>query len=409
MLKLKKRNFFNKIFGNKINDQPKKLTNVQMLNSYTNSVSNWSGNIYENDTVRSCIDAISRHFAKMQPEHRLKNKVVNSNLNKLLSYRPNDFMSTYDFLYKTVSCLLVNNTAFIYIDRDDLGMVKALFPVEFNKSELKQDENSIYYLSFQFYNGKNIVVDTADVIILRRHFYSNDFFGDSNYSALYPSLNLLHCINEGSINAVKNSAVLRGILSLEGMIQPEDRTKQKNEFMKEYLSLENNSGIAVTDSTSKYTPIESKPIYLDSDTKESATKNIYNYFGINENIINGKFSDNEYQAFYEAILEPLAIQFSQEFTAKMFSQREQEFGNEIIFVADRLSYLSTDSKVRMLLAVKELGIASLGTIADIFNLPQPPDADKYLQSLNYVNSQIADKYQLKEDKKGGENNDDTKT
>ena len=67
-----KRNFFNSIFGKKINEQPKQLTSVQMLNSMNSTIYNYSGSLYDCDTVRASIDAVARHFAKMGIEHRLK-------------------------------------------------------------------------------------------------------------------------------------------------------------------------------------------------------------------------------------------------------------------------------------------------------------------------------------------------
>ena len=110
--------------------------------------------------------------------------------------------------------------------------------------------------------------------------------------------------------------------------------------------------------------------------------------------------------FFESVLEPLSIQWSLEFTSKIFSQRELDFGNEIAFISDRLSYMSVNSKVRMFTALKELGIINKESTANIFNLPIPPDKDTYLQSLNYVDTKIVNEYQLGEQKAGGEEEDD---
>ena len=117
-----------------------------MLNTHINSISNYTGNVYDNDIVRASVDTIARHFAKMKPEHRLKNSLVKSSLSRLLDYRPNPLMSTYDFLYKVVSNLYMNNNAYIYIERDNLGSVKALYPIEYSKAELsKDDKNDMYW------------------------------------------------------------------------------------------------------------------------------------------------------------------------------------------------------------------------------------------------------------------------
>ncbi|MDD4698938.1 MAG: phage portal protein [Oscillospiraceae bacterium] len=398
---IKKRNIFNTIFGRKPKKEPEHLSNVQMLNTYKNSISNYNGEFYDNEVVRTCIDTIARHFAKMKPEHRLKNSIVKSNLNRLLDYRPNSLMSTYDFLYKVVSNLYINNNSYIYIQRDDFGSVKALHPIDYNNVTAMCDEQGNYFLHFQF-NNKYITVPADDIITIRRHFHNNTFFGESNHSTLYPVVNLLHTIDEGTVTAVKMSAQIKGVLKLKGMLHENDRKEKRNTFIKDILAANRSGGVAVVDETAEYLNINSVPLVVNDDVASSAKLKIYNYFGLNEKIITSAFSDTEYQAFYEAVLEPLALQFSQEFTAKLFTQRELEHGNEIIFVADRLSYLSTMSKVRMFSALKELGIISKGTTANIFNLPPPPDADKFLQSLNYINAEKADQYQIGENNEGGE-------
>lgn len=366
-----------------------------MLNSYTNKVYDFNSDLYDNDTVRASVNCIATHFSKMAPQHRLKGKPVNSQINRLLYNRPNPDMSTFDFLYKTITALYMQNNVYIYIKRDNLGNIIALYPVLYNQAELKQDKYNNLFLDFQFSNGQRAVESIDNLIILRRHFYKNDFFGESNKVALFPVINLLHIINQSIINAVKTSGIVRGILKATGMLQENDRKAKKEAFEKDYLSISEGSGVIVTDSSFDYTALNStNTTVIDDKVTTLAKDKIYTYFGISEKIVNGEFSDDDYNAFYESVLEPLAIYFSQEITAKVFTQREMDFGNEIVFVADRLSYMSTKSKVDMFTAIKELGVISKGQIATIFNLPVPPDADRYLESLNYMDSSKITEYQL---------------
>jgi len=145
---------------------------------------------------------------------------------------------------------------------------------------------------------------------------------------------------------------------------------------------------------------------INSANTSFANDKVYTYYGVSESIVKGKYTEDEWNAFYESTLEPLAISWSQEFSYKIFSQREIDFGNAVAFVADRLSYMSTSSKINMINAVKELGVLKKGQISEILNIESPPDADEYLQSLNYVNSKIASEYQLgyikKPKEEGGE-------
>jgi hypothetical protein len=184
------------------------------------------------------------------------------------------------------------------------------------------------------------------------------------------------------------------IYKVIGSLQPEDVKKNRDNFTSQFFDTQNNGGIIVMDSKGDYTPIDSKPVMIDDKNSKLANEQVYTYFGLNEDIIKGTYDENKFQAFYEGVLEPLSLQLSQELNAKLFSQRELSFGNEIVLVSDKLSYMSMTSKVNMINSVKDLGVLTKGMIADILNLESPPDADKILQSLNYVDSNIANQYQL---------------
>lgn len=365
-----------------------------MLNGYNNRVCNYDGDLYNNATVRSCVDTIARYFAKMQPVHRLKGVTVNDSLNNLLSLRPNPDMSIYTFLYKVCTCYEMDCNAYIYVERDNLGNVTALWPFSYSQAELKENKYSDLYLEFTFSTGKKVIASVDDVIILRRNIYKNDFFSETNTTPLYPVVNLLHTISQGIINAVKSSAFIRGIYKVIGSLQPEDIKQKRDSFTDQFFDTQNNGGIILMDSKGDYTPIDSKPVLVDDKNSKLVNEQVYTYFGINENIVKGTYTEDEFTAFYEGTLEPLSLQLSQEINAKLFSQREIEFGNEVVFIGDKLSYMSMTSKVNMINAVKDLGVLTKGTIADILNIERPADPDTILQSLNYIDTSIANQYQL---------------
>jgi hypothetical protein len=177
-------------------------------------------------------------------------------------------------------------------------------------------------------------------------------------------------------------------------LQPNDIKEKRDNFKDQFFDTQNNGGIIVMDSKGDYTPIDSKPVLVDDKNSKLVNEQVYTYFGVNENIVKGTYTEDEFTAFYEGILEPLALQISEEMNAKLFSQREIGFGNEVVFVGDKLSYMSMTSKVNMINAVKDLGVLTKGTIADILNIERPADPDTILQSLNYIDTSIANQYQL---------------
>ena len=67
---------------------------------------------------------------------------------------------------------------------------------------------------------------------------------------------------------------------------------------------------------------------------------VYRYFGVNEKIISGDYNEDQWNAFYESTIEPIAVQLSLEFTSKLFTNRARH-GNEIVFEANRLQYATS--------------------------------------------------------------------
>lgn len=388
------RNMFKTIFGNK--EPPVDVTQYKFLNDYAPFFSSFNGSVYDSDIVRTCIDAIARNAAKLKPKHirRGKGKIteVSGALEWLLQVRPNPYMSAYDFLYKTVSQLYTNNNAFIYIQTDLMGRVTGLFPLSFASIEFVEYEGELYG-KFFFLGGFRMTVPYTDLIHLRRHFNADDIFGESNQKPFQPTLSLIQTVNQGIVNAIKSSARLRGFLKFTQTLRPEDLKAQRDKFVADYLSINNDGGIGALDSKAEFTPVTMDGKMVDDKQMTVIRDNAYRYFGVNENIVKADFSEDQWNAFYESVLEPIAIQLSLEFTAKCFSDRERGFGNEIIFEANRLQYASNKTKVEMLQYLMPMGVFSVNDALEILNMPPVEDGDRRIFSLNYVNAKLADVYQ----------------
>ena len=160
------------------------------------------------------------------------------------------------------------------------------------------------------------------------------------------------------------------------------------------MEINDGTGIIVTDSKSKYTPINEDNKLIPDGQLNYIKNNIYSYFGVNEKIIQSTFNENEWDSFYEGTIEPFAIQMSQAFTNALFTEREKALGNVIVFEANRLQYASNNTKIQIVKELGSLGLLSVNEGREIFNLGPVEDGDKRLVSLNYVNSVLQDKYQL---------------
>lgn len=395
------RNLIDTIFNVKpTNEDSNKYTNAQLINSYTNFITNYNAEIYNDLSVRSCVDTIARHVAKLKPVHIIQDEngrnAQKSSINSLLANRPNIYMSTSDFLYKVASQLLYYGNAFVYIQKDNKQNINGFYPIDFTSCELKEYDNNLY-LKFNFNNAKNIVIPYTDIIHIRRNYSTHDLLGQDAYKPLLETLTNLSKSRQSISNKVENGGKISGILKLSGMVS-QSEWKTKAELFADWFksSTSKSGGVATIDSTADFIPVSTKAESAEEAQLKYLQSEVYSYFGINEAIVNGSYNETEWQAFYESIIEGIKIQLSQEFTAKVFTEKEKEYGNIIDFNSNRLTYASTTNKVNMVKELGALGLLTTNEARELFDLPPVEDGDKRLVSLNYINADKADEYQLKE-------------
>lgn len=208
-----------------------------------------------------------------------------------------------------------------------------------------------------------------EVIHLRLFYNEDDLFGSSS-KILRTDLQTALTASEGIANAIRTSNNLKGILKFTNtMLKEKDIKASKDAFVKDYLNLENTSGIASLDAKAEFQEVNMKPITLDKDQLEQVNYNIYDYFGISEEIVRNKFTDDQWNAFYEGVIEPRAMQMSYEFTNKIFSDRAIEEGNKIIFTTNRLQYQGLNKKKGILELALPYGLLTKDTALEILDLP----------------------------------------
>lgn len=378
--------------------RPKTVTATRLVTEPTASFSAFSGDAYSNDVFREAVDAIARNAGKLKGSHVIKyadHERVDGDckLNRLLQVRPNAVMSSYDFLYKLVTRLFLYNNSFAYLDRDERGNLRAIYPITATNVEILADAAGTLFCGFMLRDGKRVVLPYADIIHLRRFFNAGDVLGESN-AAIASGIELAQTENEGIINGIKAGASIRGILSFTQIMSPEKLKSEKAAFVADYLALGNEGGVIAVDQKMDYKPIDHKPVILDADQAREVKTKIYNYLGVTEAIVNSSYTEDQYAAFYESTLEPIAIALSQEFTAKVFNDREQAYGNSIVFESGRLQFTSNKTKVSLIAQLAPYGLLTINQALEILNLPSVADGDRRLQALNMIDQALATEYQL---------------
>ena len=376
-----------------------RFCNSKLITEPTATFSSYNGDAYANDVYREAVDAIARNAGKLKGSHVIKyadhNKVDGDcKLNRLLQVRPNPYMSAYDLIYKLVTHLFLQNNSFAYLDRDNRGNLVGIYPITANNVNILSDVNNKLFCCFTLKSGKQATLPYSDIIHLRRYFNDDDVLGADN-TAIIPGLELAQTQNDGIISGIKAGASIRGILTFDQIMSPTKLKEEKEAFVKDYLSMENGTGLVATDSKMSYTPIENKPVILNADQAKEIKTKIYDYLGITEPIVNSSYTEDQFSAFYESTLEPIATALSQEFTAKLFNDREQAYGNSVLFESGRLQFTSNKTKVNLIAQLVPYGLLTINQALEILNLPAVEDGDRRLQALNMIDAKQALEYQGK--------------
>lgn len=390
-------NFLTRIFNRKT---AAAATRTRLIQENNGTFSGFSGNVYENDIFRAGVDAIARNCGKLKGSHIVTGAdgraEGDSRINKILQIRPNKYMSAYDFIYKMVTHLFIDNNAFALLSFDARGQLDSIYPITATSVQVLRDDRGSLYCAFTTPDGSKYTFDYNSLIHLRRFYNSNDILGDGN-AAIRPGLELAQAQNDGIINGIKSGASIRGILQYSQVMAPAQLKKEKDRFIADYLDFSNNGGVVAVDQKATYTPIESHPVTVSADDMTAAKNKIYNYLGVTEAVVNSSYTEDEFAAFYESTIEPIAMALSQELTYKVFTEREIAFGNQIIFESGTIQFTSNKTKINLISNLLPYGVLTVNQALEILNLPSVPDGDKRLQALNMIDAKKALKYQVGEE------------
>ena len=356
--------------------QTQTYTTFKELGTYKSYFGSFGNDIYQSDDVRACVRALSEHTSKANPRCTVKE------IQRVLALNPNKYMNGKDMLAKLRNILEIKNTAFLFIERDNRNKVIGFYPVPYQTFEAVEYKDRLF-VKFYF-NGdakRSLVFPWEDLAVLRKDYIFSDIAGDNN-KPLLPTLDVVNTMDEGLSNAVKSTANLRGILkSTKAMLSPEDLKKQKDNFVNDYMNLENEGGIASLDATQEFKEINLKPTTATAEEADAYRERIYRYFGVNKKIIQSIYSESEYDAFYESRIEPFLVALSLELTRKIFTDREIAFGNEVWYESNRLQYASAKTKISMV-ALVDRGLMTPNEYRELFNMPPYEGGDEFVLRLD---------------------------
>ena len=383
---MEKRSLFSKIFGNDNDTQaPSTATSFKLLDNYKSVFTRYKGNFEDDIQIRACVDTIARNAAKMHPKHirdsKGKFEIVNGPIYRLLSKKPNELQNAFQFYYQVVTDLELYNNSYIYIQRDENFKVTGLYPLSYRNIKLYELDGKIY-VQFKFGNSKERFVAYNNCIHLTR-FTSKDGLDGGSLEPIIKTLSIKHVLDEGIVNAIKTTSAIKGLVkTTQALLKPADVKKMRDQFVEDFVKNADDSGIGGLDATTTFTPINLEPKTATDEQIKIFDGKILSYFGINENIIQSKYSEDEWNAFYESVLEPIGLQMSLEFSNKIFTPTEKYFGNEIIFESNRLQYASNKTKIELLRYANN--IMSINELREVFNLTPIDGGEAILIDQNHT-------------------------
>ena len=340
----------------------------QTLTAYQPVFTSWGGQIYESELVRAAVDAKARHVGKLQ--YRMQG-TARAKLYTATKTAPNPWYTWPQFLERCSNIYDVQNNLFVVPILDELNEVTGFFPVLPSSCEVV-DRGGEPYLKYTFNGGQKRSLPLRRCAVITRHQLKDDIFGEKN-TALMPTMELVHMVNQGIMEGVKNGATYRFMAQLTGKAFDEDLRKERERFDKNNFQGGGGGLLLFGNQFSNVQQLKQEGYRVDADQMKMIQESVENYFGVSAKVIRNEATGDELDAFYNGAIEPFAIKLSDALTRMVFTERERNGGNAITFAGDRLQYMNISSKISMAQQLGDRGILTIDEIRALFNYDPLPD------------------------------------
>ena len=374
---------FDFLFKNRPKPVGKFEGDFQLLDAYQPHFTTFGGNVYESELIRAAINARATHISKLKVETTGSARPA---LATKLSHGPNQLQTWSQFLYRLSTILDIHNTAFIVPIYDQYGEVSGVFTPLPQRCELVQ-YGDVPYIRYEFSWGEQASIELGLCGVMNKFQYKNDLFGENN-RALLPTIDLIHIVNQGIDEGVKSAATYRFMAQVSNFSKAEDLANERKRFTQENFSRDAQGGglLLFPNTYRDIKQVEVKPWVVDAQQMDIINKSVYEYFGVNEDVLQNKTFGDAWAAFYEGAVDPFAIQVSEVMTSMLYTFREQSQGNRVQATANRLQYLSNADKLNVSSQMLDRGIMSINDVREIWNLPPVDGGDARIIRGEYWNA-----------------------
>ena len=363
--------FFEKLFSKVSPDVQKVKETFRFVEGYHPVFRNHDGSVFESELIRAAIDTHGRHAAKLKPVIRGS---AQSALVNRLQVRPNEWQSWPKFLYQAATILYCRNNLFIVPVLDGYGRTIGIQNICPERWELVQTPGNKLYIRFILSGGKRAAMELEKTGIMTRYQFGDQLFGENN-KALQDTLDLIAVQKQGIRLAVENGASYRFYAIMGNFAKDEDLAKERKRFDRENFSPDNGGG-GVLIFPSQYKDVkqvDNKSYSVDAEQQKLIENNVFNYFCVNENVLQNKAYGDDWLAFYEGAVEWFALNLSEAISGMIYSERERkDFSNMFWLTSNRLQYMSTTEKLNLITNMADRGGITRNEMREILNLDPLP-------------------------------------
>ena len=368
---------FEKLFPKKYRE-PVGVERWAPLTAYQAAFRTWKGELYEFDQVRSAIDTLARNTGKLQIEML---GTAKGKMRTKLKIRPNEYMTWYQFWYRTRTIFEMQNNAVIVPILDNTDQIEGLFPVLPSLCEVVTYKGK-EYLRYTFYGNKKAAIELDRCGIITKHQYKDDIFGDAN-TALNSTLSLLDMNKQAIKAAINESNSFKFMARMNNFAKDEDIARERQRIKESNLKDKEGFLLLFSNLVSEPKQIDYKPYSIDEKQLTLINSNIEKYFGVSTEAIKNELTGDKAAAFYEGAVEPFAVQASEVITNMLFTPMEQATGNMFMLTANRIQFMTNNEKLNVSASMADRGLMTINEIREIWNLAPVEGGDRLIARGEY--------------------------
>lgn len=352
--------------------------------------------VYASDLIVQSIRCKANEFKKLDPRHIRTtdgvDAVINdSSLSRVLK-RPNAYMTMADFLEKITILLELNKNVFIYPawykTKGGERYYTGLYPLKPSHVQYMTDAAGKLYIELRFLNGYEVTLPANEIIHWRKDYGVNDYFGGGMFGGndnegLLTMLERYDQLTQSIAKAIEVSCNVNAVVKYNSYSDTEELKAEREKFV---TKLKNNeSGILFMDLSSDITKLPRDVKLVDAETLKFFHDTILRANGCSVAILNGTYTKQEKEAYFEHALEADIKNLGQAFSLCVFSDREAGYGNKVEFYPNEIQFMSMENKISFAQIAMPAGALMKDEFRALFGFPPLPDGQGQVIPQGYNN------------------------